>query len=133
MGGSLNRAIVVGRIGKDPELKYINSGQPVVNFSVATDESYTKDGQKVEQTEWHRIQAWGKQAEFVGKHMGKGRLVLVEGKLQTRKWQDKQGQDRYTTEIIAQRVTAMDSKAQAGSTGGDHAAYGDLPPEDMPF
>ncbi len=113
MSGSLNKVILVGRLGQDPKLAYTQSGQPVANFTMATDESYTdKDGQKVEKAEWHRVVVWGKQSEFVGNYLTKGRLVMVEGKLQTRKWQDQQGQDRYTTEIVAQRVQAMDSKGQ---------------------
>ncbi|SDB39277.1 single-strand DNA-binding protein [Desulfonatronum thiosulfatophilum] len=113
MSGSLNKVILVGRLGQDPKLAYTQSGQPVANFTLATDESYTdKDGQKVDKAEWHRVVVWGKQSEFVGNYLSKGRLVMVEGKLQTRKWQDQQGQDRYTTEIVAQRVQAMDSKGQ---------------------
>lgn len=106
---SLNKVILIGRIGRDPEMKYTPSGQPVANFSVATDESYTgKDGQKVEKTEWHKIVVWGKQAEFCGNFLSKGRLVYIEGKLETRKWTDKDGAEKYTTEIKADRVLGLD-------------------------
>jgi len=115
MAGSLNKALIVGRLGRDPELKYTQSGQPVCNISVATDESYKdQNGQKVEKTEWHRVQLWRKQAEFAANYLAKGRLVLVEGKLQTRKWQDKNGTDRYVTEIIARNIQALDSKKDGG-------------------
>jgi len=118
MAGTLNKVILIGRLGRDPELRYTPSGQPVANFSVATDESYTnKDGQRVERTEWHRIVVWGKQAEFCGNYLGKGRLVYVEGRLETRKWQDAQGQDRVTTEVRADRVLGLDSRP-AGEGGG---------------
>jgi single-strand DNA-binding protein len=101
MAGSLNKAIIIGRLGTTPELKHTAQGTPVTSFNMATDESYTdKTGNKVEQTEWHRIVVWQRQAENVCKFLQKGSLALVEGRLQTRKWQDQQGQDRYTTEIV---------------------------------
>lgn len=115
MAGSLNKVLLIGRLGRDPELRYTTSGQPVATFSIATDESYkSKDGQKVEKTEWHRIVVWGKSAEFCGNYLTKGRLVFVEGKLETRKWQDKDGQEKYTTEIKADRVDFMDSRQAEG-------------------
>lgn len=111
MAGSMNKVMIVGRIGQDPKLAYAPSGVAVANISVATDESYPgQDGNKVEKTEWHRIVLFGKQAEFTSNYLSKGRLVLVEGSLQTRKWQDQQGNDRYTTEIKAQRIQALDPK-----------------------
>lgn len=113
MSGTLNKVILVGRLGQDPKLSYTQSGQPVCNMRLATNEFYVdKDGNRQERPEWHGVVVWGKQAEFCGNYLSKGRLVLVEGRLQTRKWQDQQGQDRYTTEIVAQRVQAMDSKGQ---------------------
>jgi len=146
VSGSLNKVILVGRLGQDPKLAYTQSGQPVATFSMATDESYNdREGQKVEKTEWHRIVVWGKMAEFYGNNLSKGRLVMVEGKLQTRKWQDQQGQDRYTTEIVAQNVTFMDSKQDSerlrqGQGGDGQSLYPDqrqqgteVPPyDDMP-
>jgi single-strand DNA-binding protein len=115
MAGSLNKAILIGRLGRDPEMRYTPSGQPVANFSIATDETYTgKDGQKVEKTEWHRIVVWGKQAEFCGNYLAKGRLVYIEGKIETRKWTDKDGVEKYTTEIKADRVQGLDSRPNEG-------------------
>lgn len=115
MAGSLNKVLLIGRLGRDPEMRYTASGQPVANFSIATDETYTsKDGQKVEKTEWHRIVVWGKQAEFCGNYLAKGRLVYIEGKLETRKWQDKEGMERTTTEIRADRVVGLDSRQSEG-------------------
>ena len=115
MAGSLNKVLLIGRLGRDPEMRYTPSGQPVTNFSIATDETYTgKDGQKVEKTEWHRIVVWGKQAEFCGNYLAKGRLVYIEGKLETRKWTDKDGAEKYTTEIKADRVVGLDSRQSEG-------------------
>ena len=108
---SLNKVIIIGRIGKDPEIRHTQSGQAVATLSVATDESYKdQSGQKVEKTEWHKIVVWGKQADFVANYLTKGRMVYVEGKLETRKWQDQSGQDRYSTEIKAVTVQALDKK-----------------------
>ncbi|WP_421901275.1 single-stranded DNA-binding protein [Maridesulfovibrio sp.] len=121
MAGSMNKVIIIGRLGQDPQLNYTQSGQAVANLSVATDEGY-KDkntGQKVEKTEWHRVVAWRQTAEFVGQYLNKGRLVMVEGKLETRKWQDQNGQDRYTTEINAQNIQALDSQQNAGGQQGN--------------
>ena len=133
----MNKVIIIGRLGRDPELKYTQSGQPVCNVSVATDETYKdKDGKKVELTEWHRVQLWRHQAEFAGKYLKKGRLVCVEGKLQTRKWEDKDGVTRYITEIIARSIKALDSKRD-GSGGVPDPSDQDAPPDfqtgDAPF
>ena len=117
MAGSLNKAILIGYLGRDPEMRYSPSGQPVANFSIATDESYKdKDGQKVQKTEWHRIVVWGKQAEFCGNFLSKGCLVYIEGKIETRKWTDKDGAEKYTTEIKAVTIQALDKKPD-----GQHA------------
>ena len=110
----LNRVMIIGRLGRDVELRQTPSGQSVASFTVATDESYTsRDGQKVEQTEWHRVSVFGKQAELCGKFIGKGSLVYVEGKLKTRKWTDQSGQERSSTEINADRVQFLDRKQDA--------------------
>lgn len=126
MAGSMNKVILIGRLGRDPELSYTPNGQARAKFSVATDEGYRdkQTGQKVEKTEWHNIVAWRQTAEFCGNYLGKGRLVMVEGKLQTRKWQDQNtGQDRYMTEIVADKVQGLDRAPdgqfnQAGQQGG---------------
>lgn len=120
MAGSLNKVMIIGRLGRDPELRYTQSGSPVCNLTLATDESYKdRDGNKVDQTEWHKVVVWGRQAETVANYLRKGRLAYVEGSLQTRKWQDQQGQDRYTTEIKAFNVQFLDSQRDAEG-GGDY-------------
>lgn len=109
----LNRVMIIGRLGRDVELRQTPSGQSVASFTVATDESYTsRDGQKVEQTEWHRINIFGKQAELCGRFLGKGSLVYIEGRIRTRKWTDQSGQERTSTEINADRVQFLDRKPQ---------------------
>lgn len=111
MAGSVNKVLVVGRLGQDPNVHYTAEGTPVANLSVATDESYkNKNGDKVEKTEWHRVSCFGNTAKFCADYLTKGRLVSVEGSLQTRKWKDKEDRDRFTTEIKAMRVQALDPK-----------------------
>lgn len=107
----LNRVMIIGRLGADPELRYTQGGQPVCSLRIATDESYTdKDGNRVERTEWHSVVAFGKTADHCNQYLRKGSLVYVEGKLSTRKWQDQNGQDRYTTEIRAERVQFLEKR-----------------------
>lgn len=102
---SVNKVILVGRLGQNPEVRYTPSGAAVANFSVATNESWTdKSGQKQERTEWHRVVVWGKLAELCSQYLSKGRQCYVEGRLQTRQWQDKDNQTKYTTEVQAQTV-----------------------------
>ena len=109
----LNKVQIIGRLGRDVELRQTPSGQSVASFTVATDESYTtRDGQKVEQTEWHRINVFGKQTELCGRFLGKGSLVYLEGRIRTRKWTDQSGQERSSTEINADRVQFLDSKQE---------------------
>lgn len=106
---SVNKVILIGALGNDPEMRYAANGNAIANFSVATSEQW-KDkatGEKKESTEWHRISAFGKLAEICGEYLKKGSQVYIEGKLQTRKWQDKDGQDRYTTEIIADTMRML--------------------------
>ena len=108
----LNKGQIIGRLGRDVELRYTQSGSPVANFTVATDEAFTdRSGNRVENTEWHRVAAFGKQAETCSQYIGKGSLVYVEGRLRTRKWTDQGGQERSTTEINADRVLFLDRKA----------------------
>ena len=108
---SLNKAIIIGRVGRDCEVRYAQSGSPFGNFSVATDESYKgKDGQKVEATEWHNVSCFGKTAEFAGNYVQKGRLVYVEGRIKTEKWTDKDGAEKYTTKIMADRIQLLDKR-----------------------
>ena len=111
----LNKVMVIGRLGADPELRYTQSGSPVATLRIATDESYTdKNGNRVEAVEWHRVIVFQKSAERCNQYLGKGSLVYVEGKLTTRKWTDQKGQERYTTEIRADRVLFLDRKENGG-------------------
>ncbi len=110
----LNKVMLIGRLGRDPELRYTQSGMPVASLRIATDESYNdKEGNRVERTEWHSVSVFQRAAENCANYLGKGSLVFVEGSLQTRKWQDQQGQDRYTTEIKASRVQFLDRRGDA--------------------
>lgn len=107
----LNRVMIIGRLGADPDLRYTQNGQAICSLRVATDESYTdKDGNRVERTEWHSVVAFQRSAENCNQFLRKGSLVYVEGKLSTRKWQDQKGQDRYTTEIRADRVQFLEKR-----------------------
>ena len=115
---SVNKVILLGRLGQDPELKYTPGGAPVCNFSLATSENWTdKSGQKQERTEWHRVVVWGKLAELCNQYLSKGRQAFVEGRLQTRQWDDTNGQKRYTTEINASTVQFIGGAAQSTSRG----------------
>lgn len=132
----VNKVILVGRLGADPEVKAIGSGSTVARLNLATSESWVKDGQRQERTEWHRVTVWGKLAEICGKHLSKGRQVYVEGKLQTRQWEDQQGQKRYTTEIVASTVQFLGAgNAEAGAgrssagAGNDDFNFQDFGPE----
>lgn len=116
----VNKVILIGNLGKDPELRHTPQGMAVANFPIATSENWNdKSGQKQERTEWHRIVVWGKLAEFCSKYLSKGRKAFVEGKLQTRAWEDKDGQKRYTTEIVATGVQFLDSASSSASTSDD--------------
>jgi single-strand DNA-binding protein len=117
--GSLNKATLIGNLGKDPEVRAIPSGAKVANFSIATTESYTdKNGQKVDKTEWHNIVMWRGLAEVAEKYLRKGSQVYIEGRLQTRSWDDQNGQKRYTTEIVADNMVMLGRPANGGSGGG---------------
>lgn len=119
---SVNKVILIGRLGQNPEVRYTPSGAAVANFSVATNESWTdKSGQKQERTEWHRVVVWGKLAELCSQYLSKGRQAYVEGRLQTRQWQDKDGQTKYTTEVQAQTVQFLGGQAGAGA-GADRGS-----------
>jgi single-strand DNA-binding protein len=119
LGMSVNKVILVGRLGQNPEVRYTPSGAAVANFSIATNESWTdKQGQKQERTEWHRIVVWGKLAELCSQYLTKGRQAYIEGRMQTRQWQDKDGQTKYTTEVQAQTVQFLGGGAGAGADRG---------------
>jgi single-strand DNA-binding protein len=121
---SLNKATIIGNLGRDPELRSTQDGTQVANLSVATSEAWTdkQTGERRERTEWHRVTAWGKLAEIVGQYLHKGSKVYLEGKLQTRKWQDQAGQDRYTTEIVLRGYDAKLVMLGGPQDGGQDAA-----------
>lgn len=128
----INKAIIIGRLGADPEVRQVSSGNSVATLSVATSEKWTdRDGQAQERTEWHRVIAWGKLAEICGKFLAKGRQVYVEGRIQTRQWEDSQGQKRYTTEIVANTVQFLGSQQGARPDNYDNndSEYQDFGPE----
>lgn len=133
----VNKAILIGRLGKDPEVRYTPDGLMVTNFNLATDEQWKdKSGQKAQKTEWHRIVTFGKLAEICGNYLAKGKLVFVEGRIQTRSWDDKDGNKRYTTEIVASDMRMLDAKGQG--KGADAPAENTfqanaIPEEDVPF
>ena len=134
MAGSVNKVILVGHLGANPELKYLPSGQAVCEMRLATGESYTdKQGQRQERTEWHRVVVWGKTAENCSQYLSKGRQVYVEGRLQTRSWDDKEGNKRYTTEVVAQNVTFLGGGGDRGERAPSPAVQRDEPPAPPDF
>lgn len=120
MARGVNKVILVGNLGNDPEVKYMPSGNAVANVSLATTESWKdkSSGERQEKTEWHRVTFYGKLAEIAGEYLKKGSQIYVEGRLQTRKWQGQDGQDRYTTEIIASDMQMLGGRGGSGGTGG---------------
>lgn len=130
MSDGLNRVMLIGNLGQDPELRYTQGGQAVLNLRIATNESYVnKDGERQDRTEWHSVIIWGKRGEGLNKVLSKGKQIFVEGRLQTRSWEDKQGGKRYTTEVVATEVVLL-----GGGTRGDRpgAGGGDRPYESGP-
>ncbi len=139
----INKAIIVGNLGADPEIRYTKDGSPVATFNVATTERWRdKEGNQQESTEWHRIVAWRKLAEICGEYLHKGSRVYIEGKIQTRKWTDQSGNDRYTTEIVAREMKMLDRRESgAGPSAGSSqdrsapessSSYSDMG-DDVPF
>ena len=136
MGGSVNKVMLVGRLGKDPEMRFTPSGRAVTNFTMATDEVWIdQNNERQERTEWHRIVTWGKLAENCAKLLSKGRLVYVEGRIQSRSWDDKDGNKRYTTEIIANGMQILSPKdssetrdlGESGMSAPDPEGFDDIP------
>jgi single-strand DNA-binding protein len=122
---SVNKVILVGRLGRDPETRYTGGGQAVANFSVATDESYKdKNGERQKRTEWHRITAWGKLAEICRQYLKKGTMVYIEGRIQSREWQDKEGQKRTSFDIVANTMKMLSSRAEGAAAGGGASRSG---------
>ncbi len=146
----INKAILIGNLGRDPELRYTQSGQAVANFTLATSESWNKKdgGGREERTEWHRIVAWGRTAELCSQYLAKGRTVYIEGRIQTREWENKEGQKQRTTEIVANTVQFLGGRGGQGGQGGggnggapqgggggggDDFGGGPPPADDIPF
>jgi single-strand DNA-binding protein len=123
MGKSINKVILVGRLGRDPEMKYTASGTPFCRFSIATDEGWTDkaSGEKTEKTEWHNIVVWDKLAEICNNYLAKGRMVYIEGSLQTREWDDQEGNKRKTTEVRARDMVLLGGPPGGGGEGGGGA------------
>lgn len=132
----INKVIIVGRLGQDPEIRNIPDGTSVVNFSVATSDEWTdkNTGGKKEKTEWHKIVAWGRLAEICAQYLSKGKQVYIEGRIQTEEWQDKEGIKRYTTKIIASTMQMLGSKSDAGTQCmPPYGGYGNATEKDIPF
>jgi single-strand DNA-binding protein len=131
---SVNKVILVGNLGADPELRYTNTGTAVANFRIATNDQWTdKNGEKQERAEWHNIVAWGKLGEVCGRYLKKGRPVYVEGRLQTRSWEDQSGNKRYTTEVVAQVMQMLGRPGEASEQdGGWESKSQSAPTEDLP-
>ena len=127
--GTVNRVILVGNLGKDAEVRHTPAGAAVSTLSLATTEVWNdkSSGERVERTEWHRVVLWGKQAETLNDYLKKGKQIYVEGKLQTRKWQDRDGNDKYTTEIRSDRIVLLGVRGGGGG-GADDGDYGSRPP-----
>lgn len=135
MAGSVNKVILIGNLAARPELKYLPSGKPVAEMRIATNETWTKDGQKQEKTEWHRVVVWDKTAENCAQYLDKGRSVYVEGKIQTRSWDDKNtGEKKYMTEIVANHVVFLGGGKSEGErvepSGGRKSSRKSSPPPD---
>jgi single-strand DNA-binding protein len=130
---SVNKFIGIGHLGKDPELRFLNSGKAVCNFSIAMSEQWMKEGQKQEKTEWVNIVTFDKLAENCSQYLQKGRQVYVEGKLQTRSYDDKEGNKRYVTEIVAQNVKFLGGNPSAQQSSGFAGASGSALDDDVPF
>jgi len=134
MAGGVNKVILVGNLGADPDMRYTPSGQGVCELRVATSESWNdKNGQRQERTEWHRVVVWGKRAEVCSKYLAKGRQVYVEGRIQTRTYDDKDGNKRYITEIIASDVQFLSGGSRDGQQRGREGDAGPPPPSDADF
>ena len=133
MARGLNKVMLIGRLGSDPEIRYTQDGTPVANFSLATDSPIKRGDQWETETEWHRIVAWRRLAEICSEYLGKGRLIYVEGRLRTRSWEDRDGNKRWTTEIIARDIQMLESKTSAGESSDDLQPPEPPIEDDVPF
>lgn len=130
---SLNKVMLIGNLGKDPEVRYTASGTVVASFSIATSERIKgKSGEWEEKTEWHNITLWGKLAEIAKEYLTKGKTVYIEGRLQTRKWQDRDGRDRYTTEIVGDRMQMLGPKGEGGGRSRQDDSFAGAPSYEDP-
>lgn len=135
---SLNKVMLIGNLGKDPEVRYTPAGTAVASFSIATSEKFkNKSGEWEERTEWHNVVLWGRQAEVAGEYLAKGKTVYIEGRLQTRKWQDKDGRDRWTTEVVGEKMQMLGARGEggggrSGGRGGQESGFGGGPGFDEP-
>ncbi len=139
---SLNKVMIIGNVGNEPEMRFIASGKPVTTFSVATNRTYSSaEGERKEETEWFNVVVWNKLAELCNQFLGKGRLVYVEGRMRTRSWDGQDGQKHYRTELIGKQVTFLDKSGQpldrsaqpAPESGQPGEKSGDIEPDDIPF
>lgn len=131
---SLNKVMIIGNVGVEPEMRFTPGGHPVTSFTVATNRRYDAgDGEKKEETEWFSVVAWNKLAEQCNQFVAKGRLVYVEGRLRTRSWDGQDGQKRYKTEVIASTVSSLDRAPASSGDGSTVETSGDISPDDLPF
>ncbi len=134
MAGSLNKVMVIGNVGKDPEMRYTPNGAAVTSFTVAANRRWTSpDGEQREETDWFNVVAWNKLAETVNRYVSKGSKVYIEGRLQTRSWEGADGQKRYRTEVIAQTLLLLDSRPKSPSGPEELYSPEDIEPEEIPF
>jgi single-strand DNA-binding protein len=135
----VNKVILIGNLGADPEMRYTQNGTAVANFRIATTETWKKEGEKEELTEWHRVVAFGRLAQICGEYLSKGSKVYIEGRIQTRKWEDRDGNPRYTTEIMAREMKMLSPRGteegQSGRYSDEEPPLPDVPPmeDDVPF
>ena len=135
MAGSVNKVILVGNLGADPEIRALESGQKVARLSLATNRSYNnRDGQRVDETEWHRVEVWGRLAEIAEKYLNKGRTIYVEGRIRTRKWTDQNNIEKYTTEIVGETLTMLGNRedSRPASQPQSNQPLQDTPPTSQP-
>jgi single-strand DNA-binding protein len=133
MSGSVNKVILVGNLGKDPEVRHLENGTAVANFPLATSESYTdKNGERVSTTDWHNVVLWRKLAEVCEKYLKKGDKIYVEGRLKTRSWQDQEGNTKYTTEVVGDSMTMLGKAPEGGSAKSESTATASSPEVNLP-
>ncbi|MEA1958174.1 MAG: single-stranded DNA-binding protein [Chloroflexota bacterium] len=131
---SLNKVMIIGNLGTDPEMRFTPSGNPVTSFRIASSRTYTTtEGERKQETEWFTVVAWSKLAELCNQFLNKGRMAYVEGRLKTRSWEDKEGGKHFSTEIIANQVIFLDKSGSAPLPGYVEEAGEDVPPEELPF